>query len=131
MRRRTDLGFPWGGAIAWRILTHLARLVFRVWFGLRAEERRLPPGPVVIAANHYSHLDPVIVGVGVRRPVRYLAVDELFGRSRFFDGLTRWLGAIPMPRARVPLGAMRTALAELRVGGSVGVFPEGVRVWHT
>jgi len=98
-------------------------------FPLEVEHRGLPPGPAVVAANHFSHLDPVVVGIAAERPIRYLAVDELFGRSRFFDGLTQWLGAIPMSRTRVPLGALRLALAELRDGGSVGLFPEGVRVW--
>ncbi len=95
-------------------------------------ERRgaaIPRGPVVIAANHYSNVDPVVVSITVDRHVRYLAVDELFGMSAFFDGLTHWLGAIPMSRTRAPLGALRTALAELSAGGTVGVFPEGVRVW--
>lgn len=84
----------------------------------------------MIAANHFSHVDAVVVGVAADRPVRFLAVDELFGRSRFFDGLTHWLGAIPMSRTRAPLGALRTALAELAIGGTIGVFPEGERVWR-
>jgi 1-acyl-sn-glycerol-3-phosphate acyltransferase len=92
-------------------------------------QERIPEGPVVFAANHFSHLDPVLVGATVGRPVRYLAVDELYGSSAFFDRLTTWLGAIPMSRTRAPLGALRTALQELRDGGSVGLFPEGVRVW--
>jgi 1-acyl-sn-glycerol-3-phosphate acyltransferase len=115
---------------AWRGATPFARRLFRFWFRLELSGGSLPPGPVVVAANHYSHLDPVVVGIAVRRPVRFLAVDELFGRSRFFDGLTTWLGAIPMTRTKIPLGPMRTALAELASGGSVGLFPEGVRVWH-
>jgi 1-acyl-sn-glycerol-3-phosphate acyltransferase len=98
-------------------------------FPLTVESPGLPPGPVVIAANHFSHLDPVVVGIAAERPIRFLAVDELFGRSRFFDRLTGWLGAIPMSRTRVPLGALRLAIDELRSGGSVGLFPEGVRVW--
>ncbi|HSG79301.1 MAG TPA: lysophospholipid acyltransferase family protein [Acidimicrobiia bacterium] len=102
----------------------------RTWFPLRIHGReRIPDGPVVFAANHFSHLDPVLVGATVGRPVRYLAVDELYGSSAFFDWLTTWLGAIPMSRTRAPLGALRTALEELRDGGSVGLFPEGVRVW--
>jgi len=90
---------------------------------------RVPPGPLVVAANHFSHLDPVVVSVAVGRPIRYLAVDELFGRSAFFDGLTLWLGAIPLPRSRLPIGALRLALAELDSGGTVGLYPEGMRVW--
>jgi len=90
----------------------------------------VPDGPFVVAANHFSHLDPVAVGLALDRPVRYLAVDELFGNSRFFDTLLLWFGTIPMSRTRAPFGALRLAIAELESGGSVGVFPEGVRVWR-
>jgi 1-acyl-sn-glycerol-3-phosphate acyltransferase len=89
----------------------------------------LPDGPVVIAANHFSHLDPVVISAAAGRQIRFLAVDELFGNSRVFDRLTTWLGAIPMTRTGVPLGALKLALAEMVSGGSIGVFPEGERVW--
>ena len=108
----------------------LARGLGRWWVDYQRTGPALPPGPVVVAANHFSDVDPVVVGMATDRPIRYLAVDELFGQSRFFDRLTHWLGAIPMSRTRAPLGALRTALAELAAGGSVGVFPEGARVWH-
>jgi 1-acyl-sn-glycerol-3-phosphate acyltransferase len=90
----------------------------------------VPDGPLVVAANHFSHLDPVLVGLAVVRKIRFLAVDELYGNSRFFDNLTFWLGAIPMSRTRAPLGALRLAIAELESGGAVGLYPEGVRVWR-
>ncbi len=95
-------------------------LVLGRYFPLTCEGReRVPLGPLVVAANHFSHLDPVVVTVATGRPIRYLAVDELYGRSAFFDGLTLWLGAIPMPRSRAPIGALRCALAELAAGGAV------------
>ncbi len=106
------------------------RLIGRHFFPLTCEgSERVPPGPLVVAANHFSHLDPVMVSVAVRRPIRFLALDELYGRSGFFDWLTLWLGAIPLPRAAPPLGALRLALAELDAGGTVGLYPEGMRVW--
>ena len=85
-------------------------------------------GPVVLAANHLSLIDPPFVGLTIRRNVRYLALEELFGRSRLFDGLTLFFGAIPISRDRPTHGPMRTALEELDSGGAVGVFPEGGRV---
>ncbi|MBT8213323.1 MAG: 1-acyl-sn-glycerol-3-phosphate acyltransferase [Acidimicrobiia bacterium] len=88
----------------------------------------VPPGPAVLAANHFSFLDPLFVGVAVDRFTRYLALDELFGRSRFFDWLTLSLGTIPMSRERAPLGAMRESLRTLEQGGLVCLFPEGRRV---
>jgi 1-acyl-sn-glycerol-3-phosphate acyltransferase len=100
----------------------------RLWADFERIGPELPAGPLVLAANHYSHVDPVVVSFAAGRPIRFLAVDELFGRSTFFDRLTLWLGAIPMSRTKAPLGALRLALAELAAGGTVGLFPEGIRV---
>ena len=130
MPLRAEDGFPAGGQRFWRVTRPAALALFRVWFSFSHEgAERIPDGPVVFAANHFSHLDPVMVGATVNRPVRYLAVDELYGNAPFFDWFTVWLGAIPMSRTRAPLGALRIALDELASGGSVGLFPEGVRVW--
>ena len=127
---RLSPGFPWGGRTAARAVVGVGRVVLGRYFPLTCEGReRVPAGPLVVAANHFSHLDPVIVAVATGRPIRYLAVDELFGRSGSFDRLTLWLGAVPLPRSRPPLGALRLALAELDAGGTVGVYPEGMRVW--
>lgn len=108
----------------------MAGLLGRWWIDWERSGPRPPEGPIVVAANHFSNIDPVVVSMAAGRPIRYLAVDELYGNSAFFDRLTLWLGAIPMSRTRAPLGALRTALAELAAGGTIGVFPEGVRVWN-
>ncbi|MDP8958678.1 MAG: 1-acyl-sn-glycerol-3-phosphate acyltransferase [Actinomycetota bacterium] len=83
----------------------------------------------MVAANHLSHLDPPLLAVALRRPVRFLALDQLFGRNPVYDGVMLGFGAIPIPReGRAPLRALRTALGHLALGGVVGVFPEGRRV---
>ncbi len=108
----------------------VAKALGRLVFDLRIERSaRLPDGPMVVASNHYSHIDPVLGFAALGRSIRYLAVDELYGQSAFFDRLTLWLGAIPMSRVRAPLGALKAALAHLDAGGVVGLFPEGRRVW--
>lgn len=118
-----------GEVIAER-LNGTARVLGRLLHDLEvtAEEPIPTDRAVVVAANHFSHLDPVLVTIAAHRNVRYLAVDELFGRSRLFDTTTGMFGAIPLPRDGVPLGALRTALGHLAIGGAVGVFPEGRRV---
>ncbi|MGH8937648.1 MAG: lysophospholipid acyltransferase family protein [Acidimicrobiia bacterium] len=129
--RWTDPGFPQPGRALWRPLWPLARALAAAGWSLRVEGAAHVPrkGSLVVAANHFSHLDPPLVGVAVRRPVRFLALDELFGLNRFFDAVLLGLGAIPVPRGtKVPIRAMRVALAHLGQGGAVGVFPEARRV---
>lgn len=106
-----------------------ASVIARTVFDLHVEGRhRLPTGPFVLAGNHYSHLDAPIGYVAVGRPIRYLAVDEIYGLSPSFDRLLLFFGTIPMSRRRAPLGALRAAIEHLDVGGIVGLFPEGKRV---
>ena len=106
-----------------------ARTVGRLMFSMQIEvQEELPPPPFVVAVNHYSHLDPVVVGAAVRSPIRFLAVDELFGNSAILDQVLGWSGVIPLSRSRVPISTVRVALARLEAGDILGVFPEGTRV---
>lgn len=91
---------------------------------------RLPDGPYVLAANHLSFVDPVLMTLVAEENVRYMAVASLFETSHLFDRLISFFGAIPTPRDRVPVAAVRAALEELDAGRPVGVFPEGRRVAH-
>jgi 1-acyl-sn-glycerol-3-phosphate acyltransferase len=131
LQPRLRPGFPFAAYRSWALAIAPARRIFRWYFPFSFDgDERVPEGPLVVAANHFSHLDPVIVSLAVGRPIRYLAVDELYGKSWFFDWLTFWLGAIPMTRTGVALSALRLAVAELESGGTVGLYPEGVRVWN-
>ncbi len=101
-----------------------------MWFPYSVERRAdVPAGPFVAAINHYSHLDPPFAGLALKRPMRFLALDELWGHAWILDRIFRVFGAIPLPRVtRRPVAAVRAALRELERGGGVGVFPEGRRV---
>ncbi len=112
-------------AVARHPVGALARWLFDLHITGREQ---LPAGPYVMAANHLSFIDPVMVTLVAKRNVRYLAVADLFDTHHLFDRLISFFGAIPTPRDRVPIAAIRTALAELDAGRPVGVFPEGRRV---
>ena len=109
----------------------MLRSVGRTFFSLVSEqEGPLPDAPYVIAANHYSHFDPPAIAAALDRPIRFLALEDLFVASRLLEWLITGFGAISTPRFRRPITALRTALAALDSGGVVGVFPEATRVSH-
>ncbi len=85
-------------------------------------------GPVIIAANHCSNLDPVIVGCAYPRRLRYLAKSSLFNVP-FLGLIIRWLGAIPARREEMAgaASALKMLLRLIESGESVLVFPEGQR----
>ena len=88
----------------------------------------LPDGPVVVAANHFSHLDPPLIGTNLDRYVRFLAVDELYDKSRLLAFTLDTFAAIPLDRDGYPVRAMRAAIDYLDDGNNIGLFPEGRRV---
>lgn len=100
------------------------------WFPYSVLRRaQLPTGPFVAAINHISSLDPPIAGLALRRPVRFLALDEIWGVHPALDAALTLFDTIPVSRSgRRPLGALRAALRHLESGRPIGVFPEGRRV---
>lgn len=115
----------------WWAAPPLVRGVGRLFFSFEIDRLApLPSPPFVVAANHYSHFDPPVIGAALGFPVRFLALEDLFGVNRLLDWLVKGFGAIPTPRERLPFRAVRTALEALNNGEVVGVFPEATRVSH-
>jgi glycerol-3-phosphate dehydrogenase (NAD(P)+) len=94
----------------------------------RVGREHLPrSGPLLLASNHRSFLDPFVIGTLVRRPVYYMAKRELF-EKRWQAWVLNSLGAFPVDRGAGDGDAMDTAREILRRGDCVVVFPEGTRV---
>lgn len=117
--------------LLWHVSVPIVGGVARTFFSMKVErEADLPEPPYVVAANHYSHFDPPAIGAALKKPMRFLALEDLFGINALLDGLINGYGAIPTPRQRRPIAAVRAALAALHAGESVCVFPEATRVSH-
>jgi glycerol-3-phosphate dehydrogenase (NAD(P)+) len=100
----------------------------RVWFRVSSSgHRKIPDGPVILAANHRSFLDPFVIGVCLRRPIYFVAKRELF-RNRLQGWLLNCLGAFPVRRGESDEDSVRTALGLLERGEAVVIFPEGTRI---
>jgi glycerol-3-phosphate dehydrogenase (NAD(P)+) len=102
---------------------------FLVYFRMQRIGREHLPrsGPLLLASNHRSFLDPFVIGMLVRRPVYYFAKRELF-EKRWQAWVLNALGAFPVDRGAGDREAMDTARAILARGDCVVVFPEGTRV---
>jgi glycerol-3-phosphate dehydrogenase (NAD(P)+) len=112
--------------VYWTARAFLQPAIF-IYFRLRRTgHKHIPKGPVILAANHRSFLDPFIVGACTFRPVYFVAKKELFDR-RWQGWLLNRLGAFPVKRGQSDEEMMQTALTLLERGEAVVIFPEGTR----
>ncbi len=108
-----------------KVVVHAAgRVLWRV--RVYGSERVPASGPLIIACNHVSLLDPPILGGFCPRKIHYMAKRELFGIP-LFGPMIRALGAYPVDREGSATGAIRRSIEVLRAGETVGIFPEGGR----
>jgi 1-acyl-sn-glycerol-3-phosphate acyltransferase len=104
--------------------------VFTLGFSLRTQGHQHVPrrGPVLFLANHESFLDPLAVGLAVRRQTRYLARKTLF-RNRTFGAFLRSVGCVPVDQEGVAKEGLKVSLELLQAGQALLVFPEGGRTF--
>ena len=92
-----------------------------------------PSGPVILASNHLSFVDSMVIPIVVPRRVAFLAKSEYFEQPGLKGRLAKaWyegLGALPVDRedSKAALASLDTALGVLAGGGAFGIYPEGTR----
>jgi glycerol-3-phosphate dehydrogenase (NAD(P)+) len=111
-----------------------ARLIIQPFVLLYFRVRRLgrehiPEGGVILASNHRSFLDPFAIGIGVHRPVFFVAKRELF-RHPLVGWFLNCMGAFPVRRGASDEESVETARQLLARGHAVVIFPEGTRIRH-
>lgn len=104
------------------------RFVFATWFRWRVfNPERVPlGGPVILACNHASYIDPPLVGAGVRRGINYLARENLF-RFPVMGWVLRQWQVVPVDREGGGARGLKAILDRLLRGGAIILFPEGTR----
>jgi glycerol-3-phosphate dehydrogenase (NAD(P)+) len=102
---------------------------FLIYLQMRRIGREHIPadGPVILAANHRSFFDPFVIGTMTRRPIYYVAKQELFTYNRLLSWLLNALGAFPVARGAGDQETIETAKIILARGEIVLMFPEGTR----
>ncbi len=83
-------------------------------------------GGFILAANHITALDPVIVSVGCDKTMHFMAKDELF-KNKLIGWAMAQLNAFPVDRTKFDEDAINYAITLVKNGGILGIFPEGTR----
>lgn len=106
----------------------LARLLGKLLFRVRIlhRERMLQTGPVILASNHQSYLDPPLAGTAVNRAIFYLARNTLL-KVPVLGWLLPKLNVIPVDQDGGDRSALKALIRTLKAGHGILVFPEGAR----
>jgi 1-acyl-sn-glycerol-3-phosphate acyltransferase len=107
---------------------HLTRFVARVFFRFRVihPEHLIQEGPVILAMNHESYLDPPFAGIGCRRAIYFLARKSLLDVP-VLGWILPKLNVIPVDQEGGDRSALKALIRILRAGHGTLVFPEGSR----
>lgn len=104
------------------------RVAFLIWFDIRFEGRENIPSDnnrYIVASNHVSYIDPVMLALAIRPMICFVAKGELYqGRWGWFF---RWLGTIPVERGTGDFSIAERCAERLEEGYPLGIFPEGTR----
>jgi len=110
------------------------RLALGIWRPRVEGLEHLPAtGPVIVASNHLSFIDSILIPLICPRRVAFLAKEEYWTtpglRGRFMKGFFTGIGAVPVRRGdhRAAQEALDTALAVVESGVAFGIYPEGTR----
>ena len=107
---------------------YLSKAIARIFFRFRIlhRERRILTGPVILAMNHESYLDPPLAGISSGREVYFLARNTLLDVPVLGWLLPR-LNVIPVDQEGNDRSALKALIRILRKGEATVVFPEGGR----
>ena len=111
----------WIGYAFWKILGFLFYPIT-----VHGSQNLPQRGSCILASNHASNMDPMLIGLCFWRPISYFAKDELF-KNRFFAWILYHVGAFPVKRGSADIGAINEALRRLEAGIPLVIFPGGTR----
>jgi 1-acyl-sn-glycerol-3-phosphate acyltransferase len=116
--------------LSYRIGWTLFRALYATYFRWRVcNPERVPlTGPVILASNHASFLDPPLVGAGLQRDINYLARESLFRFPGIGALLHSW-NSVPVDRDGGGAKGLKAILDRLLAGGAIILFPEGTRTY--
>ncbi len=112
--------------ILYTLLAPLFRLLYRV--RIHGAENVPAEGGAVIAPNHTSAMDCVIIAVSSPRRVFYMAKAELF--LPLLGAFFRAMGGFPVKRTEGDVGAIKKSISIIESGDPVCIFPQGTRCPH-
>lgn len=110
---------------------HIVRFIVRMYLHIRFKVKvegleNIPDSGCILAMNHRSNYDALLVGVHTPRKMFIMAKEELF-EKKFFAWLIGEMGAFPIKRGRADLKSLKHTLNLVKKGDIFAIFIEGTR----
>ena len=120
---------PRNSSFTWNLAYIVLSLYHKLFYRITVEGKEHVPleGGAVLASNHTSGHDIVILGCSSPRQIFFMAKQELFEKSPIVSGFFKRAGVFPVRRGKSDRRAIAHALKLLRDGRMLGMFPEGKR----
>ncbi len=106
----------------------ILRPAYKILYRYKIKNKGAIPaeGGVILASNHMSFADPVLLGLSEKRRLYFMAKQELF-KNKFAASVIRALGAFPVERGAGDGKALKTGGDILKEGNVMTIFIEGTR----
>lgn len=116
-----------------RVVTELARWIMvvycRIQYGVKVDTFRDGKGQYLILLNHQTPMDQFFVGMALKKPVYYLATEDIFSNG-WVSKLIKWaIAPIPIRKQTTDVQAVMNCIKVVREGGSIAIAPEGNRTY--
>ena len=108
----------------WTLTRVITKLLYRI--KVSGTENIPSEGGFILASNHLSYYDPLLVGSWATRQVYFMAKQELF-ENPLFGGIIRRTNALSLRRGTIDRAALDSCVEVIERGFGLTVFPEGTR----
>ena len=103
-------------------------LIFKIFWKINMVGIENVPkeGGLILASNHVSYLDPIVLAITMKRKICFIAKKEAFNNI-FGNTILKQLNAFPVDRGKIDIRSLKKALSILQENKVLGIFPEGAR----
>ena len=108
----------------WRVFILFLHVFFRLVMYVRREGPHLPSGPVILAPNHCSFIDPVLAQIVCWRHLSSM-MTEVYYNLWYLRWFFRWFRSIPVKEGRGNRDALEVAIDRVKQGWALCIYPEG------
>jgi 1-acyl-sn-glycerol-3-phosphate acyltransferase len=114
--------------ILFTFIRFIVYIPFKIIFRMKIYGRENIPasGRLILCSNHLSYIDPVMMGLCIKRQICYMAKAQLF-TNKFVTAVVTWFNAYPVNTGAFDRQAIRNSVVILNAGQIIGLYPEGTR----